>query len=74
MRKDWFMHPPFNCWNANIVDQIAYLVERANEPDEVVWKAIKRCPPKGGWSAEAKAFVYAAYQYSDKRRRKDTPQ
>jgi hypothetical protein len=56
------------------VDQIAYLVERANEPDEVVWKAIKRCPPKGGWSAEAKAFVRAAYQYSDKRRHKDTPQ
>ena len=67
-RRDWVLHPPFNSWQRGVVDMITYMVEEGNEPAKNVWDAVKKCPPEGGWTENARKFVKLAFKFASKNR------
>ena len=67
-RRDWVLHPPFNSWQRGVVDIITYMVEEGNKPAKNVWDAVKKCPPEGGWTEDARKFVKLAFKFASKNR------
>ena len=61
LEKDWMFHPPFNLWPYSIVDMVKYLTQ-VNCPQEKILEAVKRHPPKGGWTLTTKQYALTAIE------------
>ena len=76
LEKDWMFHPPFNLWPHSIVDMVKYLTQ-VNCPQEKILEAVKRHPPKGGWTPATKQYALTAIELmaeAEKKGRKDGKQ